>query len=91
MCIRDSANGDKKHTDSFLIYLNDKGDKWKSTFEVKNREDLLRLRAVSYTHLDVYKRQIFLRIKILYATLSFPLFINNKDVSVILPSSIKAG
>lgn len=39
-----NANGDKKHSDSFLIYINDKNDKWKSTFEVKNREDLLKLR-----------------------------------------------
>ena len=57
MCIRDRAN-----TPELMLPLFDRLEAYMEDFKVNARElfNCQGIHAVSYTHLDVYKRQIFL-------------------------------
>ena len=55
MCIRDRKNTIKGLIESGEIQ---KGEKIPSEHELCKKYDVSRITAVSYTHLDVYKRQV---------------------------------
>ena len=65
MCIRDSINTSETNTTRFIVIgrrMNAAGNRFSLLFTVDHRAGrLARVMPVSYTHLDVYKRQGWLR------------------------------
>ena len=62
--LTDDGKGGYLQTQGTLIWINDKAEFTPKTIQTKNeRANLvyaIKIKAVSYTHLDVYKRQVWL-------------------------------